>query len=432
MSSRPSTGPARPFAPPSRRAAAAALALLLGACVPVAPAPPVAPGMPRAAPDVRVGLLVDTTTAEISAPRGLEVLEAGTNRVVRTVGPGQLAVFSADGAGALRLRVGGVEGAVGGSLAIVRPTGGEPLTIGGRPYRGTALVRVAGPGRVTAINQLDMETYLLGVVPREIGRVGEDLLEAAKAQAVAARTYAVRYLGRREALGFDVFATVQDQVYGGVTDEHEPVSRAVRETAGEILTYAGQPIEAFYHSTCAGQTAAIEEVWNEPPRPYLVSVVDIDPRTGQAYDHFSNRFRWEQRWTAAELQQIFSRTLADSLPRGTSVGEIREMQVLERTPSDRIRRMRITTSTATFHVGGDRIRWIFLTPAGQILNSSKFDVELVRGPQGRVQEVVATGGGWGHGIGMCQVGAMGRARAGQDYRTILQTYYVGTRITSLY
>jgi stage II sporulation protein D len=293
-------------------------------------------------------------------------------------------------------------------------------------------VRVSGPGRVTAINQVDMEAYLLGVVPREIGRVGEELLEAAKAQAVAARTYAVRYLGRRESLGFDVFATVQDQVYGGLQDEHDPVSRAVRETAGEIMMHSGQPIEAFYHSTCAGQTAAIEEVWNEAPRPYLRSVVDRDPQ-GEAYDRTSSRFTWTQRWTAREITDILNRTLADSLPAGVSnIGEIQEMRVLERTPSDRIRRMRITTTNGTFHVGGDRIRWILPVQSGAILNSSKFDVELVRGADGRLQEVVATGGGWGHGIGMCQVGAMGRARAGQDYRSILTTYYTGVEIVRLY
>ena len=199
------------------------------------------------------------------------------------------------------------------------------------------------------------------------------------------------------------------------------------------MLYRGEPIEAFYHSTCAGQTAAIEEVWNEAPRPYLRSVVDRDPRTGEAFDRTSNRFTWTQRWTAQEITGILNRTLADSLPAGVStIGEIQNMQVLERTPSDRVRRMRITTSNGTFHVGGDRIRWILLTPAGVSLNSSKFDVELVRGPAGRVQEVVATGGGWGHGIGMCQVGAMGRARAGQDYRTILTTYYSDVEIRRLY
>src|SRR5690606_24745040 len=126
-----------------------------------------------------------------------------------------------------------------------------------------------------------MENYLLGVVPFEIGRVGPDLVEASKAQAVAARTYAIRYLGRRDSLGFDVFATVEDQVYGGAEGEHEPVSVAVRETAGQILTYGREPIEAFYHSTCGGVTAAIEEVWDEPPRPYLRSVIDVNPVTGE-------------------------------------------------------------------------------------------------------------------------------------------------------
>lgn len=309
-----------------------------------------------------------------------------------------------------------------------------PLVIAGNPYRGTAVVRATGPGRVTAINQVDMEEYLLGVVPREIGKVGEELLEAAKAQAVAARTYAVRYLGRREALGFDVFATVQDQVYGGMEAEHDPVSRAVRETAGEIITHRGTPVEAFYHSTCAGRTAAIEEVWpTERPRPYLVSVVDVDPRTGEAFDRSSNRFEWTERWTADELTGILNRTLADSLPPGVrDIGEIRDIRVLERTASGRIARMVISTTSGDYHVGRDRIRWVFLRTSGPILNSSKFDVEVVRDAQGAVREIVATGGGWGHGIGMCQVGAMGRARAGQDYRTILRTYYAGSEITDLY
>src|SRR5690606_35897831 len=224
----------------------------------------------------------------------------------------------------------------------------------GRPYRGEMLVRSDGPGRVTAVNRVDMEEYLLGVVPREIGRVGAERYEAAKAQAVAARTYAVRYLGRRESLGFDVFATVQDQVYGGIGDEYDLVSRAVRETAGEILTYEGRPIEAYYHSTCAGQTAAIEAGWDAEPVPYLRSVRDVNPRTGQAYAHFSSRFNWTQRWPVAELESILARTLADSVRPGMGgVGRLRDIAVLERTESGRIHRMRISTSTGEFIVGRD-------------------------------------------------------------------------------
>jgi stage II sporulation protein D len=395
-----------------------------------APPPPPAGGLPAREPSVRVGILVDTASVELSGPGGLELLSSEGD-VLRRIPAGATVTLSADGVG--RLRIAGTPAPGGATLVTARPASGETVSIGGKAYRGDAVVRAVGPGKVTAVNRVDMEEYLLGVVPREIGRVGPERFEAAKAQAVAARTYAVRYLGRRESLGFDVFATVQDQVYGGLQDEYDLVSRAVRETAGEILTHAGQPIEAYYHSTCAGQTAAIEEVWNQGPVPYLRSVRDVDPRTGQAYDHFSSRFQWTQRWTADELQTILNRTLADSVRPGMSgVGELRDLEVLERTESGRIRRLRITTSTGEFIVGGDRIRWVFLTPAGAALNSSKFDVEVVRGAGGRPAEIVATGGGWGHGIGMCQVGAMGRAEAGQDYRTILQAYYTGARVVDLY
>jgi stage II sporulation protein D len=402
---------------------------------PGAPEAP-APALPRAEPAVRVGLHVDTTAVELGSSTGFALLEAGTaERVLaRAAANERWTITAAPGGGLQATANGRVVASAPGPL-LARPEGGGTLTIAGKPYRGTALVQAAAtPGRVTAINVVEMEEYLLGVVPHEIGRVGEDLLEAAKAQAVAARTYAIAYLGRRAALGFDVFATVQDQVYGGAASEHDVTSRAVRETRGEVALYQDRPIEAYYHSTCAGRTEAIQEVWpGEPPRPYLVSVVDVDPRTGQAYDHFSSRFRWTTRWTAAQLNEILGRTLADSLPPGVgSVGEVRDIRILERTPSGRVARMRIETSTTTFHVGRDRIRWILLTPQGPPLNSSLFDIELVRDASGRLSEIVANGGGWGHGIGMCQVGAMGRARAGQDYRTILQTYYPGIEVRRLY
>jgi stage II sporulation protein D len=385
---------------------------------------------------VRVGLVVDTTVVEIGSTAGFTLVEtAAGERVIGRAGAAERWRVSAGADAALQVTAadGRVVG-TGRSPLVARPEAGGTVTIAGRNYRGSALVQTASPGRVTAINVVDMEAYLLGVVPHEIGRVGEDLLEAAKAQAVAARTYAVAYLGRRAALGFDVFATVQDQVYGGAGSEHDVTSRAVRETAGEVALFNEQPIQAYYHSTCAGRTAAIEEVWNDRPRPYLVSVSDVNPQTGQAYDHFSNRFRWTQVWTAAEINPILARTLADSLPAGvTSVGELRNMEILERTPSGRVARMRIETTTATFHIGRDRLRWILATPAGAILNSSLLhEIQMRRNAAGRVTELTIHGGGWGHGIGMCQVGAMGRARDGQNYRSILSTYYPGIEIRRLY
>jgi stage II sporulation protein D len=408
---------------------------MLAACAPRPLPEPVAPvALPRFEPTVRVGLVVDTSAVELSSTAGFTVHDGSAgNRAVGRVSANENRAVRVRADGSLELMDGTRAVASGRGPFLFRPARGSTLNVSGRPYRGDVLVQGSRPGRVTAINVVELETYLLGVVPHEIGRVGEDLLQAAKAQAVAARTYAVAHRGRREALGFDYFATVQDQVYGGSRDEHDVTNRAVRETAGEVLLYGGVPIEAYYHSTCAGRTAALEEVWDGPPRPYLVSVADINPETGQAYDHFSSRFEWSVRWSADELAGILRTTLADSLPAGvSSIGEIRDMRVLERTPSGRVARMRIETSTTTFHVGRDRVRWILLTPQGNALNSSLFEVTLERDPAGRVLHVIADGGGWGHGIGMCQVGAMGRARHGQDYRTILSTYYPGTQLRRLY
>lgn len=380
-----------------------------------------------------MGVQVDVPEVGLASTLGFQLIDGRSGAVVARGAPGEtVKLLSAPGAG-IHILAAGAGTTVRGPL-LARPAPGGQLRVGDAAYRGEVLVSSSSGGRLTAVNTVDIESYLLGVVPREIGKVGPELLEAAKAQAVAARTYAVANLGRRAALGFDVYASTQDQVYGGIAAEWEPVSRAVRETAGEILTYDGNPIEAFYHSTCAGRTAAIEEVWNERPRPYLKSVVDVDPRTGIAYDSVSSRFRWTTTWSAPELSAILNRTLADSLPAGVGdLGEILDLRVVARTPSERVRALDITTSRAgVLTVGRDRIRWILLTPSGAPLNSSKFDVSLQRDSGGRVTQVTARGGGWGHGIGMCQVGAMGRARTGQDYRTILQAYYAPARITLLY
>jgi stage II sporulation protein D len=368
--------------------------------------------------------VVDSASVEVGADDRFMVRSAD-GRVVERVNAGETVRFtSAAGGITLRTSGGRTQSGLRAPLTVEAPEG--ILRLRNNPFRGVFLVQQSPRGGITLVNRLDMESYLLGVVPREIGRVGPELVEAAKAQAVAARTYAVRYLGRRSAQGFDVFATVEDQVYGGVSGETPLISDAVLATVGEVMEYNGQPIVAYYHSTCAGRTAAIDEVWNEGPIPYLVSVVDVNPATGEAYDRTSSRFTWTERWTGPELVSTLNKTLADSL-RGRRITRVTDMRVLQRTPSGRVRAMTIATDAGRFTVGKDRVRWILTPMRGGILNSSKFDVRMT--PDGGV---VAEGGGWGHGIGMCQVGAMGRARAGQDYRTILRVYYPGTEIRKVY
>jgi len=130
---------------------------------------------------------------------------------------------------------------------------------------------------VTVVDRVSMETYLAGVVSAEMGRRSLTEQEALRAQAVVSRTYALRNLRRWQVQGFDLYATVADQVYGGVAAETPEAREAVSGTRGMILIYGGQPIDAFFYSTCGGTTAEGTEVFRAADRPYLRSIADVGP-----------------------------------------------------------------------------------------------------------------------------------------------------------
>lgn len=147
----------------------------------------------------------------------------------------------------------------------------SPLYYNGKPYRGQLEIFTNKRGRLSVINKLQMEDYVRGVVPNELSPGGFPMLEALKAQAVAARTYAIKNLGQFEAEGYDLLSTPLSQVYGGKSTEHQLTNKAVEETLGVIASYQGKPINALYTSTCGGTTESSEFVFSEPV-PYLVSV----------------------------------------------------------------------------------------------------------------------------------------------------------------
>ncbi|MGH7476216.1 MAG: SpoIID/LytB domain-containing protein, partial [Longimicrobiales bacterium] len=370
---------------------------------------------------------VDTTRVEATSPGGFAVVAGG--RVVAEA-PGDVNwTFTADADGRLLgASASGRVGPVQPPLEL-RPRAGAGVVLGGRPYRGAAVLLSSTAGRVTAVNVVELEDYLLGVVPAEIPSLH---IEAVKAQAIAARTYAIGNLDRRARLGFDFFATVSDQVYGGVAREDTMASRAVRETAGEIITYEGAPILAYYHSTCGGRTAAIDEVWRRAPLPYLVSISDARPDGQGHYCEASNRFDWREQWDGAELADILLPHLAEFFGRSTAeLRPLRDLAIEERTPSGRVQLLRIDAGAASYRIRGDSIRWFLRPEPDRILNSVLFDMTAAV-DDGRVRALSVAGHGWGHGIGMCQMGAIGRARAGHDYRRILAAYYRGTQVTKLY
>ena len=159
---------------------------------------------------------------------------------------------------------------------LVVPVGGAPVEVGGTRYRGGVRLRVNDRGALNVINEINLEDYLRGVVPREMGPEVFNQIEALEAQALAARTYAVRRMGDFAAEGYDLCATAACQVYGGLDAEHPLSDRAVAETRGAVITWNGEPIDALYTSTCGGETSDVSTMFPERSEPYLRSVRCVD------------------------------------------------------------------------------------------------------------------------------------------------------------
>ncbi|PYS18261.1 MAG: hypothetical protein DMG11_33720 [Acidobacteria bacterium] len=460
----------------------------------------------------------------------------------------------------------------------IEPTG-TPIEIENRTYRG--VIEVFGNSRntLTLVNELPMEEYLLGVVPNELSPTTFGLLEALKAQAVAARTYVARNMGQSRNEGYDICATDACQVYFGAGSEDGLASQAVTETRGVIASYDGKPINALYSSTCGGRTESAENIFDEK-YPYLVSVMceykhpeplpfttsrsfpdwkdavlnvagvsnytearrfmglpgqgepqssetaalaafirqsfyptvqvasDVsfvteqgilppqgllpareilfrlivlvswdgqtmkllvnqqhrqfklspdapiyqrvgDERLGMrqgswiggelmdfraigdtiqmlvyrinfanpAADRYSRLALWQVHKTRQELDTAF---------KPLNIGGIQEMRVTERGPSERPLTTDIVGSNGRRTVRALRLR----TLLG--LRDSLFYFDTERNVGGEVLGMTFYGRGWGHGVGMCQVGAYGMALDGASYEQILKKYYTGIELKKLY
>jgi len=311
-----------------------------------------------------------------------------------------------------------------GSLLAVPLSPASSFRIGSRSYRGALRLRVLDHG-LCVVNEVGLEDYLLGVVPGEIGRKLEPrLLEAVKAQAIVARTYATRALGQYGSKPWDLRDDVRDQMYEGRNGEDALCSRAVLETRGQILVdRAGKPIDAYYHSTSGGATADIGEVWpGKTVRPYLRGVDDTAP-DGRAWGAYSPSAAWTETWPDKTLLAAVRRDLPAALAKPCDPGEVVSLDLSGHDSSGRARKLVVRGRKSTCEVVGDRIRWALKRPAAKgILRSARFSLEHSG------NQYIARGTGNGHGVGLSQTGAIGRARAGQRCDSILTSYYPGTRL----
>jgi stage II sporulation protein D len=308
------------------------------------------------------------------------------------------------------------------------------LTVQQRRYRGRLLVRSEGD-RLQAINLIDVESYLPSVVGSEMPATWP--LAALRAQAVAARTYALRQ--RRPAAAFDLKASVASQVYKGVEAETDSTREAVRSTRSQVLVHGSDLINAVFHSSSGGITENSGEIWRQQ-LPYLVSVPD-DDRASPVHS-------WQLRVEPDRLAAAFR-----------EIGGAFRIQVLSTTSSGRIRQARVTGPGGSLLLSGAELRQrlglrstlarfsfeapppsypfppplpalpgMFTREGMESLTAGLMQAPWLAPRPEAAPVLVVTGRGFGHGVGMSQWGAYGLALRGEDYREILQHYYQGVRI----
>jgi stage II sporulation protein D len=378
---------------------------------------------------IRVLLSSKQTAVQLAAPGHIEFVDRTGNMLTSgAVSGSQPLTFRIEAEGR-RVRAVRSTGATSpwtdGPITVQSGDAGL-LSVGAKPYRGKIVVYATDSG-ISVVNVAKIDDYLRGVVPLEIGTRSLDDSAAVQAQAITARSYAYIHLTPNRF--YDVTGGTLDQVYGGVAAESGVGSEAVESTRTLVLKYAGRIVNAPYSSTCGGRTAAASEIWRSEDEPYLQSVSDEIPGTGRYYCDIAPRFRWARSLDGPQLNAALLRYLANyvAVP-AKRPGVAQSIVVGSRTTSGRVGTLVVTTDQGRFTLRGNDIRYIMRQPGGEILNSTYFSVGATTGPDGAIAKLTLTGTGYGHGVGMCQWGAIGRARAGQDFRTILRTYYPGTTV----
>jgi SpoIID/LytB domain protein len=342
---------------------------------------------------------------------------------------------------------------------------------GRRVYGGDLKLQPNAYGTYTLVNQVPIETYLRGVVPNEIGASAPPA--AIEAQAVLARTYALRNLRRFAIDNYQMCADTQCQVYYGISGSAPQSDKAIVATAGQVLTYQNELVDALYSSTTGGITAPFTNVWNGTDRPYLQAVVDSaepiwDLAAKPLADETNFRafiaqkkgfneanwdyFRWRANSSLSDIAADVRRYLQSKQSPKANFTQIQEIAILERSPAGRVQRMSVTTDKGTIQLEKDEIMRAFYAPSSTLFYIEPIYEEtpatkplkapkVIGTPQKQVTQPAPTpkvlkgyafvGGGFGHGVGMSQTGAYRLGDLGWSSDRILSFYYPGTQLQPL-
>jgi stage II sporulation protein D len=266
-------------------------------------------------------------------------------------------------------------------------------------------------GRILVTVTMPLEEYVAAVLMAESGDF--ENVESQKAMAVVARTYAMRFLGQHAAEGFDFCDTTHCQVFGW-KGANAAVRGAVSATRGEVLRFEGKMAQAFYHQSCGGTTAAAREAWPAVTEAYLTSHADM-------YCAARGVLKWESSIRVADADRAL-RAAGIAMPAGW-----RAIEIASRSESGRAQRLKLSggaggsaaISASTFRFAVDReLGW-------NKIRSDLYDVRTAG------EQIIFSGRGSGHGVGMCQAGAEEMAREGKSYHEIFSFYYPGTQIAAL-
>lgn len=283
-------------------------------------------------------------------------------------------------------------------------------------------------GTETAVNSIDLEDYLTSVISSEMSATSNP--ELLKAHAVISRSWAIRAIGHTDHVGYDVCADDHCQRYEGLRRRNERAVEAVRATAGEVLMYNGEVCDCRYYKCCGGRSEVFETCWEDKHIPYLESVEcpycakatgegtwakDFRSRVLNNYDQETLDFHdWKIEYSDEQLSRIIHKKS------GIDFGEILSLIPLKRGKSGRIYELEIVGSKQRMTISKElKIRlWL----AEKCLYSSWFDIIHEQ------DHWVLSGHGWGHGVGLCQIGAAVMAEEGENYQHILQYYYKNAKI----
>ena len=354
--------------------------------------------------EIKIGLLISKEAITISSNGTAKLINQNTDKEIERVARNQIIkIKNLNGTIQLfNITSNSPIGTFKGPVQFIPEERNTFVACNNNWYRGKLLLFTNNdPENLTIINNVEIEDYLLSVVPSEIPSSWHR--EVLKAQAIAARSYSLGYLGRRSEKGYDLESTVEDQVYLGVKAEKKSTSQSVKETQGIILLDSeNRPLIALYHSSGGGYTDSIENLWEQEPSPH------IQPRPD--FDNNSPYFTWHRNYKISEFNKLFS---------DLQIGEITNISPLSRSISNRVTKLELTGTNGKELLRGEDFRRHLGLP------SSKFNISIEN------QYVKFSGRGFGHGLGMSQWGAKALAEKGLSYTQILSHYYPGAKLVKM-